>query len=127
MTLTGRNGKYGLDDAPLDLPFNQPVRSMQQVIIEGRAEEVAGAVAGGGGVDQVVKRVGIGAEVQQLALVSGAQIELPSVRHNRTPGQGEHPVDFPASQVPVLHLRVDAVPLDEHVVIVQGFFSLEDR
>ncbi len=35
MTLTERHGKYGLDGAPLELPFNQPVRTIQQVVIAG--------------------------------------------------------------------------------------------
>ncbi|MCH7520890.1 MAG: caspase family protein, partial [Candidatus Marinimicrobia bacterium] len=56
VTLTERHGKYGLADAPLDLPFNQPVRSVQQVIVEGRAGEVAGAGAVAGGLSIDIER-----------------------------------------------------------------------
>lgn len=42
VTLTERHGRYGLADAPLELPFNQPVRSIQQVVITGQEDEVAG-------------------------------------------------------------------------------------
>ena len=52
LTLTERHGKYGLADAPLELPFNQPVRSIQQVVVEGKAgKEVEIADAGGLSID----------------------------------------------------------------------------
>ncbi len=52
VTLTERHGKYGLADAPLELPFNQPVRSIQQVVVEGKAgEEIEIAEAGGLSID----------------------------------------------------------------------------
>ncbi len=35
MSLIERHGKYGLADAPLELPFNRPVRTIQQVVIAG--------------------------------------------------------------------------------------------
>ena len=53
MTLTERYGRYGLAEAPLELPFNRPVRSIQQVVVEGKVGEVAvaGAVAVGLSID----------------------------------------------------------------------------
>ncbi len=52
VTLTERHGKYGLAEAPLELPFNQPVRSIQQVVVAGKAgEEIELAEAGGLSID----------------------------------------------------------------------------
>ncbi len=48
VTLTERHGRYGLADAPLELPFNQPVRSIQQVVVEGKAGEGVEVVEAGG-------------------------------------------------------------------------------
>ncbi len=56
LTLTERHGKYGQADAPLELPFNQPVRSIQQVFVEGKEGEVAVAVAVAGGLSIDIER-----------------------------------------------------------------------
>ncbi len=55
VTLTERYGRYGLEAVPLELPFNQPVRSIQQVVVEGQ-EEVAVAVAVAGGLSVDIER-----------------------------------------------------------------------
>ncbi|MFB0515264.1 MAG: caspase family protein, partial [Candidatus Neomarinimicrobiota bacterium] len=48
LTLTERHGRYGLAEAPLELPFNQPVRSIQQVVIAGKELEMPEIAAAGG-------------------------------------------------------------------------------
>ncbi|UCH62784.1 MAG: caspase family protein [Fidelibacterota bacterium] len=55
-TLTERHGKYGLADAPLELPFNQPVRSIQQVVVEGKTGELTGALEVAGGLSVDIER-----------------------------------------------------------------------
>ncbi len=55
MTLTERHGNYGLADAPLELPFNRAVRTIQQVVIAG-TETALPEVGDAGGLSIDVER-----------------------------------------------------------------------
>ena len=67
--------------------------------------------------------IGIGVQVEQLALVGRAQIQLPTVSgHDGPPGHSVQQIYLRVAQVAVS----DAVVLDENVVSVQRSFASQD-